>query len=104
MERIKPGFKGDVDHIDGNGLNNQHSNLRIATRSQNLANRGSQENNTSGYKGVCWNKKLQKWIAKICIKGETIHIGCFIDKFEAARAYNIAAGRLFGEYAKLNEL
>jgi len=60
MERMNPGFKGEIDHVDRNGLNNQYSNLRIATRSQNQANRKLNENNNSGYKGVHWNQAMNK--------------------------------------------
>ena len=60
MKLHNPGFKGHIDHVDMNGFNNQYSNIRIATRSQNGANRRLQINNTSGYMGVSWNKQRQK--------------------------------------------
>jgi len=102
MERINPGFKGLIDHIDGNGLNNQRNNLRIATQSQNLANRGPQENNTSGYKGVYWDKERLKWVAIIEYQGTKSHLGRFDSEIEAAITYDIAAIRLFGEFARTN--
>lgn len=92
-----------TDHIDGNGLNNQKSNLRPATCSQNIGNRSSkQKNNTSGFKGVCWKKTLQKWAASIQCQGKRIHIGVFNDPVRAARDYNQKARDLFGEFARLN--
>lgn len=102
MERIKPGFKGEIDHIDGNGLNNQRSNLRIATHSQNLANKGPQENNTSGYKGVSWDKEKQKWRAQIQYRGVISFLGYFDSEIKAAITYDYAALRLFGEFARTN--
>lgn len=93
-----------TDHVDGDGLNNRRSNLRAATSSQNNANRGAQINNTSGYKGVSWDYQKQKWRAKIQSRGETLHLGCFCSRDVAARAYNYAARRLFGEFAYQNEV
>ncbi|MDD5551392.1 MAG: HNH endonuclease [Candidatus Omnitrophica bacterium] len=89
-----------VDHRDGNGLNNQKSNLRICTRAENMMNRGKQPNNTSGYKGVRINKGII--IAQIGFKNWNYHIGCFPDKESAARAYDKRAKELFGDFARLN--
>jgi len=94
----------EVDHRDGDGLNNQRYNLRLATHSQNLCNRGKQRNNTSGYKGVSWFKRVGKWHARIQINGRDKHLGYFDILEEAARAYNVAALEHFGEFAKLNEI
>lgn len=89
--------KGDyVDHINHDTLNNQRKNLRICTNSQNMMNRGVQANNTSGYKGVGWNKETSKWRSKICVDGKEMHLGYFICKHEAARAYNLAARMYHG--------
>jgi len=91
--------KGEYcDHANGNTLDNQRSNLRICTNSQNLANRGAQKNNTSGYKGVVWQKQIKQWMVRI----GTTYIGIFKDKTEAAKAYNKAALERYGEYAQLN--
>jgi hypothetical protein len=97
----------DIDHINGNPLDNRKSNLRICTRAENQSNRGPQKNNTSGYKGVSYKKpskswKAQKWRAQINCRGESICIGYFDTPEEAARAYDTKAKELHGEYAYLN--
>lgn len=92
----------DVDHWDGDGLNNQKSNLRLATGSQNQHNRSKNINNTSGFKGVTYYKNTNKWICRIRLNGKDIHIGYFDDPIMAARAYDQKAIELFGEFAKLN--
>lgn len=102
MERIKPGFQGNIDHKNINGLNNQRQNLRIATKSQNGANRGPTKNNTSGFKGVCWDESRQKWCAQIRYQGTTSNLGRFNCKIKAAKAYDCAAWSLWKDYVKLN--
>lgn len=91
-----------VDHIDGNPLNNTKSNLRIATRSQNLSNRKKPINNTSGYKGVSWRKKDKFYEAYITSNTKRIRLGCFSNPEDAARAYDKAARELHKEFAVLN--
>ena len=91
-----------VDHADGNQLNNCRYNLRLATQSQNLANRGLDKNNTSGYKGVCFQDG--RWRAAVRSKGKRYHLGYFDSKLEAAKAYNKAALEVFGDFARLNVL
>lgn len=93
-----------IDHIDGNGLNNIKSNLRTCTNNQNLCNRGMNKNNTSNYKGVNYFRRDKKWRARITINGCEKHLGLFDTKEDAAQAYNIAAERYHGEFAKLNEI
>lgn len=88
-----------IDHIDNNGTNNNPSNLRLATNSQNLMNRGKTRKNTSGKKGVTWNKKRKKWQVKICAKGIRASIGFFDDINQAAAAYEEAAKKRHGEFA-----
>lgn len=92
------------DHTDQNGLNNQRNNLREATISQQAINRNLQSINTSGYRGVCWNKHAKKWIARICTNKIGIHLGYFDNIKDAARAYNEAAIKYFGEFAVLNKI
>ena len=99
----------EVDHKDGNGLNNQRSNLRLCTRSQNVANCEARSNKRySNYKGVsaAWNKKKTKmyWIAQCRKDYKLHHIGCFPTEEDAARAYNKKARELHGEFAKLNNI
>ena len=88
-----------VDHKDHNGLNNARNNLRQATNSQNLQNRGKQKNNTSGLKGVTWDKNNHKWVAQIWDNGKHVFLGRFADKEEAKIAYEIAANKHHGEFA-----
>jgi hypothetical protein len=92
-----------VDHADGNPGNNQKSNLRVVTQSENLMNTRTRKN-LSGFKGVGWYKHYQKWQARVHCKGRTYHIGYYDDPIEAARAYNVKARELFGEFARLNEI
>jgi hypothetical protein len=93
-----------VDHIDKNGLNCKRENLRLATNTQNLRNRGKQANNTTGYKGVRPNRNKNKagWAAMINIGGDYIYLGTFPDIKAAARAYNDAALKYHGDFAYLN--
>ena len=89
-----------IDHKDGNGLNNQKENLRIASRSQNQANSKS-ESGKSKFKGVCPFGK-NRWRAYIVKDWKQNHIGCFNSESEAAKAYDKKAIELYGEYAKTN--
>jgi hypothetical protein len=91
-----------TDHIDGNGLNNQRNNLRVATPAQNSSNRRSYSGSTSKYLGVSWGPGSNSWVARIGKHGEYKHIGCFKTQEEAALAYNNAAKEVHGEFANLN--
>lgn len=92
----------DVDHRDGNGLNNTRGNLRNCTNTQNQRNREKLSNNTSGYKGVTWNKEREKWVAQIKVNGKLIRLGRFSKIEDAAHAYDQAAKKYFGEFARTN--
>lgn len=93
-----------IDHRDRNGLNNQRSNLRLSTPSQNHANSIMNSRNTSGFRGVHWDKNRLKWEAQIRCGEKRIHLGRFETKAEAAIAYNNAAVAHFGEFATLNQI
>lgn len=101
---VFPGeIKGkQIDHIDGDGLNNQKSNLRICSHSENQMNRKPRINTTSKFKGVYFKTKEEKWVAIIKLNGKTKWLGRFKIETEAAIAYDRAAKELFGEFAKLN--
>jgi hypothetical protein len=94
----------DVDHKNGNGLDNRRENLRLATRSQNKANVGLTLTNTSGRKGVSWHHATKKWRAQIRTGGRHMHLGLFTDLDEAARVYDRAAIEHYGEFALTNEM
>jgi hypothetical protein len=91
-----------IDHKDGNGLNNSKSNLRIATNQQNLMNQKAQENRKSKYKGVSLFKHCKTFRAYITYDRKQMHLGCYKTETEAALAYDNAAKRMFGEFARLN--
>ena len=94
-----------VDHINGDQLDNRRSNLRLATRSQNLQNSAKYQRRktcSSKYKGVSWNKKAQKWEAGLHYKGKRVFLGLFDNEFKAAQAYDLKASELFKAFAKLN--
>ena len=94
----------DVDHWDGNGLNNCRSNLRVSTRSQNSANRKIATDGTSQYKGVCLRcDRIQNpWRASVGYNNQRINVGVFASEIEAAMAYDAKARELFGEFALTN--
>lgn len=92
----------DVDHANGNGLDNRRANLRPATRAQNNANTRLKAGR-SGYRGVTWNASNAKWQARIWVAKRCQHLGLFDDPWEAARAYNAAALKCWGEFAYQNE-
>jgi hypothetical protein len=92
----------EVDHKDGNGINNQRSNLRPSTRRQNSYNQVGWRQSTSKFKGVSTARNSTKWRARIMIDGKEQYLGSFDNEIDAARAYDIAAREHFGEYAHLN--
>lgn len=99
---MKPGTGMDVDHIDGDGLNNSRSNLRVATRAQNMYNKRKQHNNKSGYIGVHWSKEKNKWRAVIRYLNKEQFVGYFDDIVKAAKARDLKALELHGDFAMLN--
>lgn len=91
----------EVDHRDGNGLNNRRGNLRAATSSQNSQNRGLRNDNKSGVKGIWWNEKQGSWMAYIGVSGVRRHLGYFKEKQEAATAVDRARNALHGEFGRV---
>lgn len=94
---------GDIDHADGDKLNNCRSNLRAATRTQNNANMGFR-GGSSAFKGVSWHCRISRWVAYINVGGKRKNLGSFGDEVSAATAYNKAAQAIFGEFARLNPI
>jgi hypothetical protein len=91
-----------TDHVNHDGLDNQRPNLRPATQGQNMGNARPQAGRTSQYKGVGWNRQCQKWQARIKVNYKGRHLGLFAAEEDAARAYDAAAVKEFGEFACLN--
>jgi hypothetical protein len=92
----------NVDHRDNDGLNNRRGNLRISTQSQNVANAAARKTNKSGFKGVSWHSSNNLWRAVIMVHGKQKYLGQYADKVEAAKAYDEAALKFFGEFANTN--
>jgi len=102
-----------VDHIDGDGTNNQRANLRVCTKSENARNRRRFANSSSRYVGVSlkirgkgkpYPPHLRRWLAKISSNGEIHRIGSFFTEEAAAVAYNASALRVHGEFARMNKV
>lgn len=90
-----------VDHINGNSLDNRRSNLRLATYHQNNCNSKRPRNNKSGVKGVSWVERDKRWRASIGVKGKSVYLGYFVNIEDAALAYERAAKRYHGHFARL---
>ncbi len=91
----------EVDHIDGNGLNNRRNNLRCATQAQNTMNCRKRADNSSGVKGVHFHKGIQKWVARIQVGGARHNLGAFSDAQSAAAAYAAASVKMHGKFGRL---
>ncbi len=106
MERqiMKPAKGMEVDHKNGNSLDNRRHNLRICTRRQNLKNQAMHKNNKCGFKGVYWSYTSKKWCSKIFVDGKSKNLGVYFCIIEAARAYDKAAMKYHGEFARLNNV
>ena len=87
-----------VDHKDGDGLNNRRVNIRLATHQENMFNQRTPKDNTSGYKGVCWNKASRKWQAQISVGGRTVYLGLFETAEQASSVYETEATRRRGVF------
>lgn len=97
-----------IDHINQKKLDNRRSNLRFYVRTGNSANISKQKNNTTGAKGVTWDKARNKYRAQVTVqiegKRKSIYLGLFEDLVDAAKAYNKAAKQYFGEFACCNNI
>lgn len=93
-----------VDHIDGNKQNNKIDNLRECSRVQNGQNRSKMANNTTGYKGVHYDKRYNKYAAQIRNNKRLEWLGYYENSEDAAKAYNNRAVKIFGDYAYLNNI
>jgi hypothetical protein len=94
----------DTDHINHNTLDNRKCNLRICTRSQNEANKGLRRDNTSGIKGISWNKQIKKWHAQMKQNGKLIHVGYFSNIEDAINSYLTEYKEFYGEFAMLEKI
>lgn len=88
-----------VDHIDGDGLNNRRSNLRLATAAENCRNQRLHKDSSSGLKGVSWHESANKWVAQIWANGKNNYLGVFSCPERAHAAYLEAAKKFHGNFA-----
>lgn len=93
----------EIDHINGNKLDNRRANLRICTHADNVRNVGKRKDNSSGFKGVYWRSDVKKWRALIQVEGRRIDLGFFTEPQDAALAYDKAARKYHGEFARTNK-
>ncbi len=91
----------ELDHINGNKLDNRIDNLRPATRAQNIVTEGVRKNNTSGFKGITWEPQNRLWRARIGNGERRVNLGRFKRIEDAYAAYCVAAKAMHGEFARL---
>ena len=89
-----------IDHVDNDGTNNAIRNLRKATPNQNMWNSKISVANTSGHKGVCFHRRIGKWISNLKVNNKKIHLGYFDTAEDAAKAHNEAAVKYHGSFAR----
>lgn len=97
-------LKIEVDHINLNKLDNRKANLRLANHSENGMNKNLQRNNTSGFKGVHFDKSRGNYQSYIMVNQKKIHGGRFNSKLDAAKRYNELAIKYHGKFARLNQI
>jgi hypothetical protein len=97
-----PGSDVIVDHVNLDGLDNRRENLRVCTQSENLRNRRLNRRSKTGLKGVSWHCGSRKYEANIRVNGRQTRLGYFSDPIAAARAYDDAARKYHGEFARVN--
>lgn len=91
-----------VDHVNSDTLDNRRANIRLCSGSQNICNARKMRGTSSRFKGVCFDGRNGKWIAQVGTRTERQYLGLFVDEISAARAYDEAARRLFGAFARCN--
>lgn len=91
-----------VDHINHNGLDNQRSNIRVCSHTENMRNREKNYSNKSGYKGTTWDKHHKKWKSFIHLGGKDKILGYYFCLIRAAKSYDEAASKYYGEFALTN--
>lgn len=101
---MHPSIIEQIDHKNGLKLDNRTRNLRICTDNQNKYNTGKYKNNTTGFKGVEFMPKSGRYRTRLRVDKKAIHIGCFQTAIDAARAYDIAAMKMHGEFARINNV
>jgi len=102
MHRIILGVSELVDHRDNDGLNNQRSNLRVISNTNNIRRKRPNLRGSSRFKGVSWYHRTKKWQSSIKVDGRSIALGHYVDEVVAAQAYDSAAKLHFGENSFLN--
>jgi hypothetical protein len=101
---LNPKKDRNIDHINGDGLDNQRKNLRVCTQSQNAANMKKRITSTNKYKGIEKSNFAERWFARIRVDGKRVYLGCYKTPEAAATAYNIAAIEHFGDFAWINKI
>jgi len=105
MHRFIMNFPNEhVDHINHNKLDNRKSNLRLCDQQQNSANSNISKNNTSGYIGVTWSKKANKWMSQIKVNSKVIYLGIYYSVDDAVKARLEAEAKYYGEFAPQRNL
>jgi hypothetical protein len=93
----------EVDHINCDGQDNRIENLRLCSRLENARNRRKYAANSSSiYKGVYWDARAQRWVARVKVLGKHVHLGVYTQEYKAALAYNSYIKDLHGDFANLN--